>query len=277
MLKEKKMDKPRTAEKLADMFKGYASDEEEQIMKDEKNTRNEKNIKDEKEIPKIQKRMVDPSLQTTSKKQKIDALKLLLQNSVLIRETVVSALDEEIEDKKERIKELDSDFDMKELQTYNNKDSSKMNVYSKQYTNTIQLQKELEEKINKDYNMQNVIKTRNCFIASPRKNIRVVIYPNQNQQIKSLPKTEVYRNVPGETPAPIIIPKEKVKMRPEVETKYYNRLTNKVEQGITRGNQTEKRKHQISWLAKEALNKLDKVNEQWSSKKRRTTNDKYGW
>ncbi|EUD67819.1 hypothetical protein C922_02008 [Plasmodium inui San Antonio 1] len=61
-----------------------------------------------------------------------------------------------------------------------------------------------------------------------------------------------------------------------IKTKVYNAASNTFDKVIIHGNK-QKRKHQINWLAKEAVEKEYEILQKTNYSKRRTTNDKYGW
>ncbi|KJP85417.1 hypothetical protein AK88_04956 [Plasmodium fragile] len=73
------------------------------------------------------------------------------------------------------------------------------------------------------------------------------------------------------------IPEEKKKTQKyNIKTKVYNPASNTFDKVIIHGNK-QKRKHQINWLAKEAVEKEYEILQNTNYSKRRTTNDKYGW
>ncbi|ANQ09896.1 Uncharacterized protein PCOAH_00040690 [Plasmodium coatneyi] len=73
------------------------------------------------------------------------------------------------------------------------------------------------------------------------------------------------------------IPEEKKKSQKyDIKTKVYNAASNTFDKVIIHGNK-QKRKHQINWLAKEAVEKEYEILQKTNYSKRRTTNDKYGW
>ncbi|KMZ79149.1 hypothetical protein PVIIG_01623 [Plasmodium vivax India VII] len=73
------------------------------------------------------------------------------------------------------------------------------------------------------------------------------------------------------------IPEEKTKSQKyNIKTKVYNAASNTFDRVIIHGNK-QKRKHQINWLAKEAVEKEYEILQKTNYGKRRTTSDKYGW
>ncbi|CRH01573.1 conserved Plasmodium protein, unknown function [Plasmodium relictum] len=75
---------------------------------------------------------------------------------------------------------------------------------------------------------------------------------------------------------PNIIQEEKKSKKYNIKTKVYNPVNNTFDKVIIHG-KNQKRKHQINWLAKEAIEKEYEILQKTNYNKRRTTNDKYGW
>ncbi|SCM09775.1 conserved Plasmodium protein, unknown function [Plasmodium chabaudi chabaudi] len=75
---------------------------------------------------------------------------------------------------------------------------------------------------------------------------------------------------------PTIVEEEKKSKKYDIKTKVYNPTNNTFDKVIIHG-KNQKRKHQINWLAKEAVEKEYEILQKVNHNKRRTTNDKYGW
>ncbi|ETW28345.1 hypothetical protein PFFCH_04253 [Plasmodium falciparum FCH/4] len=75
---------------------------------------------------------------------------------------------------------------------------------------------------------------------------------------------------------PNIIKEEKKSQKYTIKTKVYNPVNNTFDKAIIHG-KNQKRKHQINWLAKEAVEKEYEILQKTNNNKRRTTSDKYGW
>ncbi|GAB67551.1 hypothetical protein PCYB_121190 [Plasmodium cynomolgi strain B] len=75
---------------------------------------------------------------------------------------------------------------------------------------------------------------------------------------------------------PTITEEKKKSQKYNIKTKVYNAASNTFDKVIIHGNK-QKRKHQINWLAKEAVEKEYEILQKTNYNKRRTTNDKYGW
>ncbi|CAA9989816.1 conserved Plasmodium protein, unknown function [Plasmodium knowlesi strain H] len=75
---------------------------------------------------------------------------------------------------------------------------------------------------------------------------------------------------------PTLPEEKKKKQQYNIKTKVYNPVSNTFDKVIMQGNK-QKRKHQINWLAKEAVEKEYEILQKTNYSKRRTTNDKYGW
>ncbi|CXJ05829.1 conserved Plasmodium protein, unknown function [Plasmodium berghei] len=75
---------------------------------------------------------------------------------------------------------------------------------------------------------------------------------------------------------PTIVEEEKKSKKYDIKTKVYNPANNTFDKVIIHG-KNQKRKHQINWLAKEAVEKEYEILQKVNHNKRRTTNDKYGW
>ncbi|SBT39650.1 conserved Plasmodium protein, unknown function [Plasmodium ovale wallikeri] len=75
---------------------------------------------------------------------------------------------------------------------------------------------------------------------------------------------------------PEIVQEEKRSKKYNIKTKVYNATNNTFDNVIIHG-KNQKRKHQINWLAKEAVEKEYELMQNTNYSKRRTANDKYGW
>ncbi|SBS91175.1 conserved Plasmodium protein, unknown function [Plasmodium ovale] len=75
---------------------------------------------------------------------------------------------------------------------------------------------------------------------------------------------------------PEIVQEEKRSKKYNIKTKVYNATNNTFDNVIIHG-KNQKRKHQINWLAKEAVEKEYELMQKTNYSKRRTANDKYGW